>query len=42
MAVYNRFYTKERWEKVNKYNKELMNDFLLEIKVKNCINIHIT
>ena len=34
MAVYNRFYTKERWEKVNKYNKELMNDFLLEIKAQ--------
>ena len=32
MAVYNRFYTKEIWEKVNKYNKELMNDFLLELK----------
>lgn len=34
MAVYNRFYTKERWEKVNKYNKELMSDFLLELKAQ--------
>lgn len=32
MAVYNRFYTKQKWEQVNKYNKELMNDFLLELK----------
>lgn len=32
MAVYNRFYTKQKWGKVNKYNKELMNDFLLELK----------
>lgn len=34
MAVYNRFYTKQRWEEVNKYNKELMNDFLLELKAQ--------
>ena len=30
--VYNRIYTKEKWEQVNKYNKDLMNDFLLEFK----------
>jgi integrase len=30
--VYNRFYTQEKWEKVNKYNKRLIDDFLLEIK----------
>ena len=34
MAVYNRFYTKQKWEQVNKYNKELMNDFLLELKAQ--------
>lgn len=34
MAVYNRFYTKDRWEQVNKYNKELMSDFLLELKAQ--------
>lgn len=31
-SVYNRIYTKEKWENVNKYNKSLMNDFLLELK----------
>ncbi len=30
--VYNRIYTKEKWEQVNKYNKNLMDDFLLEFK----------
>ena len=25
--VYNRIYTKEKWEQVNKYNKNLMDDF---------------
>lgn len=30
--VYNRFYTKEKWEKVNSYNKELYEDFLIELK----------
>ena len=32
MAVYNRIYTKEKWEQVNKYNKNLMEDYLLELK----------
>ena len=32
MAVYNRIYSKQKWEQVNKYNKELMEDFLLELK----------
>ena len=32
MAVYNRIFDKDKWEKVEKYNKELMNDFLLELK----------
>lgn len=32
--VYNKFYTPEKWEQVNKYNKRLMDDFLLEIKSK--------
>lgn len=30
--VYNRIFSKEKWEKVNKYNKSLMDDFLLELK----------
>lgn len=30
--VYNRIFTKEKWEKVCKYNKELMEDYLLELK----------
>lgn len=32
MAVYNRIYTPKKWEEVNKYNKELMEDFLTELK----------
>lgn len=32
MAVYNRIYNKEKWESVCKYNKNLMDDFLLELK----------
>ena len=32
MAVYNRFFTQEKWKNVNKYNKELMEDYLLEMK----------
>lgn len=34
MAVYNRIYSKQKWEKVNRYNKELMEDFLLELKAQ--------
>lgn len=30
--VYNRFFNKEKWEIVNKYNKELVDDFLIELK----------
>lgn len=30
--TYNKFYTKEKWEKVNSYNKELFEDFLIELK----------
>lgn len=30
--VYNRIYTKEKWDQVNQYNKILMEDFLLEYK----------
>ena len=30
--VYNRIYTDAKWEQVNKYNKLLMEDFLLELK----------
>lgn len=32
--IYNKFYTKEKWEQVNKYNKSLMDDYLLECKSK--------
>ena len=32
VAVYNRIYTKEKWEQVNKYNKNLMEDYLMELK----------
>ena len=34
MAIYNRIYSKQKWEQVNKYNKELMEDFLLELKAQ--------
>ena len=34
MAIYNRIYNKQKWEQVNKYNKELMEDFLLELKAQ--------
>lgn len=30
--VYNRIYTKAKWEQVNKYNKDLMEDYLIEMK----------
>lgn len=30
--VYNRIFTEKKWEEVNKYNKNLMEDFLLELK----------
>lgn len=30
--VYNKFYNKEKWEAVPSFNKELINDFLLELK----------
>lgn len=32
MAVYNRFYTDEKWKEVNPYNKSLFEDFLVELK----------
>ena len=32
MAIYNRIYTVEKWKQVNKYNKDLMEDFLTELK----------
>lgn len=30
--IYNRIYTEEKWEQVNKYNKNLLEDFILEMK----------
>lgn len=30
--VYNVFFTQEKWGKVNKYNKDLLEDFILELK----------
>lgn len=32
--VYNRIYTKDKWEAVCDYNKDLMEDFLLELKAQ--------
>ena len=32
MATYNRIYTEEKWEKVNKFNKDLLGDYMLQIK----------
>lgn len=32
MAVYNRVFTKEKWEKVNKFNKILLKDYMKQIK----------
>lgn len=32
--IYNRVYTPEKWEQVNKYNKDLMEDFLTELKAQ--------
>lgn len=33
--VYNKFYTKENWENVNYKNKQLLEDYLIELKIKN-------
>ena len=32
--IYNRIYTKEKFEAVNKYNKQLLDDYILEIKAQ--------
>lgn len=32
--IYNKFFTEEKWLKVNKYNKDAMEDFLLELKAQ--------
>lgn len=32
--VYNKIYTKEKWDKVNSYNKEVLNDYIQEIKAQ--------
>lgn len=32
MGVYNRIYTKEKFDKVNKYNKDLLHDYMQQIK----------
>ncbi|MGL5715726.1 MAG: tyrosine-type recombinase/integrase [Paraclostridium sp.] len=34
MATYNRVFTKKKWEQVNKYNKELMEDYLMELRAQ--------
>lgn len=34
MAVYNRVFTKEKWEQVNKFNKGLLDDYMLQIKAE--------
>lgn len=33
-TVYNKFFDKEKWKEVNKYNKDLMEDFLIELKAQ--------
>ena len=30
--VYNRIFSKEKWDKVNKFNKQLVDDYILQIK----------
>lgn len=32
MAVYNKIFSKEKWEKVNSFNKSLLDDYILQIK----------
>lgn len=32
MGIYNRVFTKEKWEQVNSYNKDLLNDYMMQIK----------
>lgn len=32
MTVYNRIYTQKKWKEVNTYNKDIMEDFLLELQ----------
>lgn len=34
MAVYNRIFTTEKWNKVNSFNKDLLNDYMLQIKAE--------
>ena len=34
MAVYNRIYTHKKWEEVNKYNKNLLEDYLLQCRAE--------
>ncbi|GAA0071785.1 site-specific tyrosine recombinase XerD [Clostridium sardiniense] len=34
MAIYNRIFSKEKWEKVNSYNKNLLNDYINQIKAE--------
>lgn len=34
MATYNRIYSKEKWDKVNKFNKDLLSDYCLQIKAE--------
>lgn len=32
--TYNRIYTKEKWQKVNEYNKSILNDYIMECKAQ--------
>ena len=34
MAIYNRIFTKEKWEQVNIFNKDLLNDYVQQIKAE--------
>lgn len=34
MATYNKVFTKEKWNEVNKFNKDLLDDYMLQIKAE--------
>ena len=34
MTVYNRVYTQEKWDRVNKYNKNLLQDYINQAKAE--------
>lgn len=34
MAIYNKIYSKEKWSKVNNYNKDLLDNYMMQIKAE--------